>query len=261
LAYTNDLVRLAASLKIVIDAEGLSIKPKDGCDAILDGYSNCLREGGQPVVLAEQEQKLGKLGVESFKPPSDFWGKLNRLPAVSQPLPKDLKRALEKTLPETGIEYKVVRRQAGLGSLGQERFVAIARWRGGCIAREAKLLVPSACAWLNDEVEKSQPWYENAISSAVRSSDPFQMVCGSWLIRRLSPDSNPIDIQTLPKHSDEEVLLKAMGSEAANVHLGTKRQTKRILMDLKKRKPAWLHDAAVRMAKLLEKDWKRYRKI
>ena len=261
LAYTNDLVRLAASVKVVIDAEGLSIKLKDGCDAILDGYSKCLGESGQPVVLAEREQKLGKLGVDSFKPPSDFWGKLNRLPAVSQPLPKDLKRALEKTLPETGIDYKVVRRQAGLGSLGQERFVAIARWRGGCIAREAKLLVPSACAWLNDEVEKSQPWYERAIRSAVRSSDPFQMVCGSWLIRRLSPDSNPIDIQTLPKHSDEEVLLKAMGSEAANVHLGTKRQTKKIWKDLKKRKPAWLHDAAVRMAKLLEKDWKRYRKI
>lgn len=87
------------------------------------------------------------------------------------------------------------------------------------------------------------------------------MVCGSWLIRRLSPDSNPIDIQTLPKHRDEEVLLKAMGAEAANVHLGTKRQTKKIWKDLKIRKREWLHDAAVRMAKLLEKDWKRYRKI
>jgi hypothetical protein len=87
------------------------------------------------------------------------------------------------------------------------------------------------------------------------------VVEGLWLIRRLSPDSNPIDIQTLPKHSDEEVLLTSMGSEAANVHLGTKRQTKKILKDLKMRKRAWLHDAAVRMAKLLEKDWKHYRKI
>ena len=62
LAYTNYLVRLATSLKIVIDAEGLSIKLKDGCDAILNGYAESLREGGHPVVLAEQEQKLGKLG-------------------------------------------------------------------------------------------------------------------------------------------------------------------------------------------------------
>jgi uncharacterized protein (DUF2252 family) len=44
LAYRNDIVRLAASLKIVIDADSLSIRFKDGCDAILDGYRNhCAR--------------------------------------------------------------------------------------------------------------------------------------------------------------------------------------------------------------------------
>ena len=261
LAYTNDLVRLTASLKIVIDAEDLSIKFKDGCDAILDGYSKSLSEGGHPAVLAEKEQKLGALGVDSFKPPSNFWEKLNRLPAVRQPLAKDLKDALEKTLPGPGIQYKVVRRQAGLGSLGQERFVAIAKWQGGCIAREAKLMLPSACSWLNDKVVKGQPWYEKAISSAVRSPDPFQVIDGLWLIRRLSPDSNPIDIQTLPKHSDEELLLAAMGSEAANVHLGSKSQAKKIVKDLGTRKRGWLRDAAVLMAKGLEEDWKRYRKI
>lgn len=261
LPYTNDLVRLAASLKIVIDAEGLSIKLKDGCNAILDGYSESLRVGGNPIVLAEREQQLGKLGIDSFKPPSNFWEKLNHLPGVRSPLAQDLRRALEKTLPERGIEYKVVRRQAGLGSLGQERFVAIAKWQGGFIAREAKLTVPSSCAWLNDKVEKGQPWYEKAISSAVRSRDPFQLIDGLWLIRRLSPDSNPIDIQELPKHSDEKALLTAMGSEAANVHLGTRSQTKNILKDLKARKRDWLQDAAVNMAKVIEKDWKRYRKI
>jgi Uncharacterized protein conserved in bacteria (DUF2252) len=260
LAYTNDLVRLAASVKIVIDAEGLSIKLKDGCNAILDGYSKSFRDGGHPIVLAEREQKLGQLGVNSFKPPSNFWENLNRLPTVRQPLAKDLKRALEKTLPAAGIEYKVVRRQAGLGSLGQERFVAIATWQGGYIAREAKLMVPSACSWLNGQVEHSQSWYEKAITSAVRSPDPFQVIDGSWLIRRLSPDSNPIDIQTLPKHSDEELLLTAMGNEAANIHFGTKSRAKTILKDLKMRKRDWLQDAAEHMAKVLEEDWKRYRK-
>jgi Uncharacterized protein conserved in bacteria (DUF2252) len=261
LAYTNDLVRLAASLKIVADAKGLSIKFGDGCDAILEGYSDALNEGGRPIVLAERQQKLSTLGVDSFKPPSNFWEKLNRLPAVRQPLTRDLKRALEKTLPETGMEYKVVRRQAGLGSLGQERFVAIAKWQGGCIAREAKLMVPSVCSWLSSHIGHRQSWYEKAISSAVRSPDPFQVIDGSWLIRRLSPDSNPIDIQTLPKHRDEEMLLKAMGSEAANVHLGTKKEAKNILKDLRNRKRDWLRDAGSRMAEVLEKDWRRYRKL
>jgi hypothetical protein len=260
LAYTNDLVRLAASLKIAIDAGSLSTKLKEGCAAILEGYRQSLAEGGCPIVLAEREQKLGKLGIDSFKPPPDFWSKLDRLPAIRRPLARDVKRALEKTLPDPRMQYKVVRRQAGLGSLGQERFVAIGDWEGGLIAREAKAMLPSACSWLNDEGGSSQSSYEKAISSAVRSRDPFQVIEGSWLIRRLSPDSNPIDIQTLPKHSDEQMLLHAMGSEAANVHLGSKRQVANIQKDLRKRKSNWLRDAAAKMAQLVEADWKRYKK-
>jgi hypothetical protein len=83
---------------------------------------------------------------------------------------------------------------------------------------------------------------------------------GSWLIRRLSPDSNPIDIQSLPKHRDVSILLHAMGAEDANVHLGTKDQTTKILTDLQKRKPNWLRDAAARMARVVEKDWKHARR-
>jgi hypothetical protein len=260
LAYTNDIVRLAASLKIVIDAQSLSIRFKDGCGAILDGYLQSLREGGCPIVLAEREQTLDKLGADSFKPPSDFWVKLNRLPTVRHSLANDLKHALEKTLPDPKMDYRVVRRQAGLGSLGQKRFVAIGRWQGGFIAREAKSMLPSACSWLNDQIGHRQSYYEKAISSAIRSPDPFQVIEGSWLIRRLSPDSNPIDIQCLPKHRDVFMLLHAMGSEAANVHLGTKGQVTKILNDLQKRKSNWLREAAARMGRVVEKDWKHNRK-
>jgi hypothetical protein len=45
-----------------------------------------------------------------------------------------------------------------------------------------------------------------------------------------------------------------------NVHLGTKGQAPKILNDLQKKKPAWLRDAAIRTARILEKDWNRYRK-
>src|ERR1700744_853946 len=100
LAYTNDLVRLATSLKIVIDAESLSVKFKEGCNLILEGYRRSLREGGSPIVLEEREQKLGRLGVDSFKLPTDFWDKLNHLPAIRQPLPRSARQALEKTLPD-----------------------------------------------------------------------------------------------------------------------------------------------------------------
>ncbi len=260
LPYTNDLVRLAASMKIVIDAEGLAVKLKEGCELILEGYAKSLKAGGHPLVLAEEEQNLERLGVDSFKPPPDFWGKLNRLPVIREPLKPEIKRVLEKTLPDPKMEYKVVRREAGLGSLGQQRFVAIGVWQGGCVAREAKAMVPSACAWLNGKVGRIQSRYQDAIASAVRSHDPYQVIEGAWLIRRLSPESNPIDIQTLPKRRDETKILYAMGAEAANVHLGTKRQVNAILRDMNKRKGRWLREAAVRMAEVVETDWKAYRK-
>jgi hypothetical protein len=121
-------------------------------------------------------------------------------------------------------------------------------------------MLPSACSWLNDRIGHRQSHYEEAISSAIRSPDPFQVIEGSWLIRRLSPDSNPIDIQRLPKHRDEHTLLHAMGSETANVHLGTKGQATKILKDLQKRKSAWLRNEAARMARVVEKEWKHNRK-
>jgi hypothetical protein len=97
------------------------------------------------------------------------------------------------------------------------------------------------------------------MTSALRSHDPYQKIGGSWLIRRLSPDSNPINIEDLSKERDEEVLLQAMGTETANVHLGNKRRVKAILKDLRARKANWLHRDAKKMAKLVLREWKEYR--
>jgi hypothetical protein len=259
LPYTNDLVRLAASLKMVTDSEdNLTIKFKDGCEAILNGYEDALKSGGRPFVLAEQQHNLEKLGIDAIKPPVDFWEKLCSRPAVNG-LPRDAKQAIEKTLPDKVHGYKVVRRKAGLGSLGQQRFVAVAECQGGYVAREAKAMVPSASVWLRSQVSHCQSYYERAIKSAVRSHDPYQRIVGSWLIRRLSPDANPIEISDIPKQRDEEVLLQAMGAEAANVHLGSNGQAKTILADLHRRKSKWLRSAAKDMAKAMEEDWKEYR--
>ena len=260
LAYTNDLVRLAASLKIVNDSGYLTISLKAGCAALLEGYVQALSHGGCPIVLAEREQNLERLGVEAIKPPPDFWQKLKAMPPVRGNLPREVRLALEKMLPDANLEYRVVRRSAGMGSRGQRRFVAIAEWNGGCIAREAKAMVPSACVWIDGRVGRIQNYYGNVIDAAVRSRDPFQRIKGNWLLRRLSPDSNPIAIEDLPKKRDEQALLHAMGTEAANVHLGTKRAVNRILQDLRRRKSNWLRSAAKEMAGAMEREWKKYKK-
>ena len=259
LPYTNDLIRLAASVKVSRKQGILSIKTNQACDVILESYERTLRQGGCPIVLAEEERHLEKLGIEAIKPPKMFWEKLNERRTVNGQLPQHARKALQRTLPVPNLKYKVVRREAGLGSLGQIRFVAIANFRGGCLAREAKNVLPSSNMWLNGKKSHRQSYYEEIMTSAMRSPDPYQKIVGSWLIRRLSPDSNPISIETLSKERDEEVLLQAMGTETANVHLGSRRRVKSVLRDLHRRKANWLLADARKMAKLVFREWKEYR--
>jgi hypothetical protein len=259
LPYTNDLVRLTTSAKLLIDTNHLTIKLRHASAAILDGYRRTLRNGGCPIVLAEHETTLERLGVDTVRSPEEFWPTLQALPIPHRPMPPGARRTLERTLPGPHLDYRVVTREAGLGSLGQQRFVAIAHWNGGLIAREAKALVPSACVWLGGKVGHGQSFYQRTMAGATRSRDPFQTISGGWLIRRLSPDSNPIEIADLPKKRDEYTLLHAMGSEAANVHLGSDRRVHSILADLRRRKSSWLRAAAKNMAEAMEREWKAYR--
>jgi hypothetical protein len=259
LPYTNDLVRLAASVKMVTDSGTLKIKFREGCDAILEGYTEAMRRGGCPFVLAEQERNMKRLGIEAIKPAQDFWEKLIELPSVNpKSVPADAKRAMKRNFPPS-VQFKIVRRQAGLGSLGQPRFVAIAEYAGGFIARETKATVPSASVWKAGEKGHGERYYERLIASAIRSHDPYQKVEKGWLVRRLSPDSNPIEIDLLPRGRDEYTLLYAMGKETANVHLGSKGQISRVLDDLKKRNTRWLRRAGKKMAKVTGKEWNKYR--
>jgi hypothetical protein len=80
-----------------------------------------------------------------------------------------------------------------------------------------------------------------------------------WLIRRLAPDCSRIELGSLPKRRDEGRLLKQMGWEAANIHLGTRGAARSIGIDLARRKQGWLRDAATRMGRRLRADWKDWR--
>jgi hypothetical protein len=258
LSYTQDLVRLATSAKVLAQSGQLTVKVTDACEAILDGYVKALRSEGSPFVLAERDQFIEKLGIKAIKPATCFWEKLDDLPVARGGLPKAAKQALRKTLPAENLDCKIVRRKAGVGSLGQERFVALAQWEGGWIAREMKALLPSASVWLAGRTGEARSYYREAIDSAVRSHDPFQTVGGQWIIRRLSPESNPIEVTDLPRERDEAKLLAAMGAETANVHLGRARQRNYILKDLQKRKAGWLASAARLMSKAMIAEWKEY---
>src|ERR1700683_3546249 len=259
LPYTNDLIRLAVSVKIAKKLGCMETKTKVACDAIVAGYEKALKQGGCPIVLAEEQTHLEKLGIDALEPPEGFWEKLTACPQVRRGVPREAKASLEAALPNPRPEYRVVQRMAGVGSLGQQRFVAIAKCAGGWIARGAKRMVTAASEWVAGRTGHRQSCYAQTIGRAVRSHDPYQKISGQWLIRRLSPDSNPIKMEELSGKRDEETLLQAMGSETANVHLGSKRQVNRIQKDLRRRKSNWLRSAATKMEKVTLREWKEYR--
>lgn len=103
---------------------------------------------------------VGDLHVENFGTWRDIEGRLvwgvndfdeahplsyanDALPTVKVPPPISAIDAIEHLMPVRRIPYRI----AGLGSLGHARYVALANWCRGKIAREAKALAPSACSW------------------------------------------------------------------------------------------------------------------
>jgi len=137
--------------------------------------------------------------------------------------------------------------------------VALADWRGGPIAREAKAALPSACSWDKGHTDTRRILYSEIIEKAVRVPDPFVKLCGNWIVRRLAPDCSKIELDSLPRKRDEARILHAMGFETANVHLGSPEAIKAIRHDLDKRPARWLYKKSKRMVKAVESDWQQWR--
>ena len=259
LPYTVDLVRLAASAHIAIREARLQIGPEDACDAILTGYEKGLRTGGRPFVLAEDHPWLRFMVTSVLRDPPEFWMKLDALPSLRGRVPKSARRSLERMLPERGLEYRIAHRIAGLGSLGRERYVAIATYCGAKVAREAKALAPSACVWAATGEKSERIRYEEIVERSVRAIDPFVHLKGRWIVRRLAPDCRRVELAAMPKERDESKLLHAMGFETANAHLGTPRAPRAILRDMSGRPRRWLHDSAAEMVSAVTKDFREWR--
>jgi hypothetical protein len=208
-------------------------------------------------VLSEHNRWLRDLATNKLRDPARFWEKLDGLPGARGAVPAEVLKTLKLAMPEPGLSFRVVHREAGLGSLGRQRFAAIAEWRGGKIAREVKALLVSACAWETKSV-RAEIQYEKIIKGAVRAVDPFVGLRNHWLLRRLSPYCSRLELRDLPRHGEEEKLLRGMGWETANIHLGSRASGKAVMRDLKKRDSQWLRQAAKLMAEGVRDDWKKW---
>ncbi len=260
LPYTVDLVRLAASAALAINEGHLNLKVKDTCEAILQGYREALVKGGRPFVLEEQHPLLREMATGELRDPVHFWEKMDSLPRFSGKIPGSAQKALERVMPERGVSYRLVRRVAGLGSLGHVRLVAVAECHGAKVAREAKALVPSSVYWAEGRECSHEILYQKIIARAVRCPDAFVELRGDWIVRRLSPHCSRIELSMLPARRDELHLLHAMGWETANIHLGNPKARKEVRRHLDQMKPGWLLGATQDMVNAVSQDWNAWKK-
>jgi hypothetical protein len=258
LPYVHDLVRLATSAHLAINDGHLKIDAKEACDSILGGYREGLEASGRPFVLAEHAKSLREMATARLIDPQKFWEKLDGLPTWKGDVPARAVKALSNLLPKPDMPRRIVHRVAGLGSLGRQRFVAIADWRGGRIAREAKALAPSAAVWAFGGEGQTRVLYQNILDQSVRCIDPWVKVRRRWIVRRLAPDCARVELTDLPEEREETRLLRAMGWETANVHLGS-RSAHALLVDLAARQGDWLHEAAKVMLAAVAEDWEAWR--
>ncbi len=255
LPYTLDLARLAASAILAAQENALSIAPGAACEAILSGYADALEKGGQPFVLAESHPHLRQMAQSELRDPTRLWHKLDLLPSVDD-VPAEAAAILQAAIPKPASEWVTVHRTAGLGSLGRQRYTAMAIVHGGKVAREIKRLVVSACLWAKGEDQTGRILYQEIIDRAVRNPDPFTHLQGDWIVRRIAPDCSRIELADMPSTRDETRLLTSMGFETANIHLGSgPAVAAKILTDLRERRQGWLLKASQEMVKATLKDW------
>ena len=254
MSYTNDLVRLAASVRLAADVHPIKLPFKQVCAEILTGYRRGLETGGRPIVLEEGYPYLRNQAMSALVNPVRFWAGLDKMPGVSRP-PAGCMEALARLLPPGSGKLTLRRRRAGVGSLGHARIVAVADWGGSRVAREAKAAVGPATAWLT-KPRDSRPgsFGQLAIDRAVRCRDPLVLMQPSWTVRRLAPDCTRVELVSVPRKSDQDDWLRAMGWEVANIHLGTPRAVQAIVADLGRRPARWLRDAGSEMVEATRSD-------
>src|SRR5579871_3832994 len=167
LPYTHDLVRLAASAQIAISQSACRLDPKEAAAAILDGYTAALTSGGRPFVLAEHHNLLREMAVHRLKDVCAFWEKLENCRPAKGQIPVGAVKGIDRMLPAPNLPRRYVQRLAGLGSLGRQRFVALADWHSANVAREAKAMAPSACWWAEGAKGSPRIFYQEILDTAV----------------------------------------------------------------------------------------------
>jgi hypothetical protein len=234
LPFTSDLVRLATSALLAAQAAEVKVSASRICELLIEGYRAGLRTGGKPILLSNRgHSALRQLTRDTQENPKAFWK--DKLDPGDNPrigagdLPKGLEDMFRASFPpRTDLQFREQRAAGGLGSLGRRRFTAVeTRKHGGRDGREAKALVPSAQYWHRGQ-DRMRSQTATLLQHAIRVPDPHFQVHDEWLVRQLAPDIAKIE---MPEDARDirlalaPALLRLMGRETANIHLGSRNGT------------------------------------
>ena len=240
--YALDLVRLAASA--LLASADRKIGTEAACAAIIEGYRDGLREP-RAVILDRDWAWLRELLVVSDKQRAKFWSKIDAVRRA--PAPPRYRQALSGAMPEAHLDIWTARRVAGTGSLGRPRWIGVANWQGAAVVREAKAALPSG--WVLAQGHEGRAIRcEEIASGRHRAKDPWYRLQDNLIVRRLSPNNRKIEAEAEGVPLLAPDMLRAMGLELANVHLGTMDRSEAIRRDLKSREAGWLVASAKQAA-------------
>jgi len=270
LPFTSDLVRLVTSIALAAEAREIQAPLREICERVLGGYREGVEAEGRPILVEEGGHPELKQLAGAIKSPRKFWRK--HLDRVDNPridatdLPSRLEDVFRASLPRNvRPTYRRERKPGGLGSLGRRRFTAVVGKDKTRDMREAKALVPSALYWWEDR-PRMLSQTGTLLQRAIRNPDPHLQVHDKWLVRRIAPDALKIDLPA--SHADQRLalapmLLRLMGFETANIHLGSRSPEDLIyLLDKVTREVGskWLEEATERMVRATCQDHRTWAK-
>ncbi|MGZ0151420.1 DUF2252 family protein [Kribbella sp. WER1] len=198
---TLDLLRLAVSAVLTPE---VTISPKRICRVLLDAWTTA--KPGRAEDLADSGAKHLRALVPKPSSAGKYYGKLRDGAAAD---PSSLPAVVRKAASVPDATWH--RRQAGTGSLGHPRMVAV----GAGLAREVKLVGPATADYVDVGLQPDDLLY-GRILSTLRGPDPMRRIAG-WQLRALSPDVVRITIESLRPRS-VELVLTSMARAALDVH-------------------------------------------
>jgi hypothetical protein len=249
--YLFDLVRLATSASL---AEPAPLSDQKIADAILAGYRDGLAKP-RPTIVEESGTWMLDFLQCSADSCHKFFAELADYESTVPPT--SVAAALENSFPSVAGAVAFSTRSKGGGGLGRPRYVAAAQWRGGTVVREAKAWVPSAWNWVHNTPANATN-YLTLARGRFRSPDPVLDLQDNFIIRRIAPDLQKIDLGENPGRKLSERLLNAMGFDLAAIHADDGLGAHVLSYDVSKRPSAWLSDALATMKAAVGVDYSRW---